>query len=79
MAQDFSAEQAETAAAQLSTNRGILRALARELGEEGCAAVEKYLKDTGGVRIPTLGQDDAFVLCKAENPHLASNYPMCGW
>ena len=72
--QDFNAEQAEKAAVQLSANRGIPRALASELGEEGCAAVEKYLKDSGGVRVPTLGEDGhgPFVLATCENPHLVT-------
>ena len=76
--QELSAAGREKAEGQLSANRGIPRALAHELEEAGCAAVEDYLKDSGGVGVPTLGPGGAFVMSSADYPHLVTTLCMGG-
>jgi len=76
--QDFNEEQATKGELQFSANRGIPRSLARELGEEGCAAVENYFKTFGGVGVPMLGPDGPFVLATSENAHLVTTLCMGG-
>ena len=46
--QSYEEERAERVAAVLAQHGGIPRALARELGEDGCAAVLKFLNLNGG-------------------------------
>jgi hypothetical protein len=76
--QEWSAARREKAEGQLSANRGIPRALAHELEEAGCAAVEDYLKRAGGVGVPTLGPGGAFVMSSTDYPHLVTTLCMGG-
>ena len=58
-------ELADEAAFQLKQGGGIPRALSRELGTHGCAAVMKYLKANGGVGlVPDPGMAGAYLMVK---------------